>query len=306
VTRGTRIAVLLSTYDGAGYLGDQLASLLAQTCPDWTLLWRDDGSGDGTPEIMAAWMRGAGRGRCAAVGPPGHLGPTPSFMALLRAAVDDADLVAFADQDDVWLPDKLARGAAALGAVPPGAPALYCARQVLVDAGLGHLGVSAPIRPLGFPAALTQNVATGCTVMMNRHAASLVAGSEPPSTSLHDWWTYLVVAAAGGRLIADPEPVVLYRQHPGNLVGSPPSMGRRAVAALRRGPGVFMHVLRENVAALQAQPRLVAAPNRPVLERIHRGLAGGPGARLAALGTPGLRRQTWPETALFRVWFVVG
>ncbi len=303
--RRARIAVLLSTYDGAAYLGDQLASLLAQTCQDWTLLWRDDGSADGTPEIMAAWMRGAGRGRCSVAGSPGRLGPTPSFMALLRAA-GDAEIVAFADQDDVWLPDKLARGATALDAVPAGTPALYCARQVLVDAALGRIGVSAPIRPLGFPAALTQNVATGCTVMMNRQAASLIAGSEPPSTSLHDWWSYLAVAAAGGRLIVDPEPAVLYRQHPGNFVGSPPSMARRAAAALRRGPGVFMHVLRENVAALRAQPGLVAAPNRVVLERIHRGLAGGPAARLAALGTPGLRRQTWPETMLFRLWFLVG
>ncbi len=116
-----RIAVLLSTYDGAPYLGAQLASLLAQTCPDWTLLWRDDGSRDETPGIMATWMRGAGRGRCGAVGPSGRLGPTPSFMALLRAAAD-ADLVAFADQDDVWMPDKLARGAAALASVCPARP----------------------------------------------------------------------------------------------------------------------------------------------------------------------------------------
>lgn len=299
-----RIAVLLSTYDGAAYLGDQLASLLAQTCPEWTLLWRDDGSADGTPEIMAAWMRGAGRGRCRAVGPSGRLGPTPSFMALLREA--DADFVAFADQDDVWLPDKLARGAAALGAVPPGTPALYCARQVLVNAALGRIGVSAPIRPLGFPAALTQNVATGCTVMMNRDAARLIAGSAPPSTSLHDWWSYLVVAAAGGHLIADTDPVVLYRQHARNLVGAPPSAGHRAAAALRRGPGVFMHVLRENTAALRAQPELVSTTNRAVLERIHRGLAGGVGARLLALGTPGLRRQTLAETLLFRLWFLTG
>ena len=301
----TRIAVLLSTYDGAPYLGAQLASLLAQTYPDWTLLWRDDGSRDDTPGIMAAWMQGAGKGRCDTVGPPGRLGSTPSFMTLLRAATD-ADLVAFADQDDVWMPDKLARAAAALGAVAPGVPGLYCARQVLVDAGLGRVGISAPIRPLGFPAALTQNVATGCTVMMNRAAARLLAESEPPSTSLHDWWSYLVVAAAGGQLVADPVPAVLYRQHAGNLVGAPRSMRRRAIAALRRGPGVFMHVLRENVAALRAQPALVAQENRDALERIHHGLANGPGSRLAALRTPGLRRQTWQETLLFRLWFMVG
>ena len=300
-----RIAVLLSTFNGAAYLRDQLASLVVQTYPDWTLLWRDDGSRDGTAEIMAAWMRGPGEGRCRSVGPCGRLGPTPSFMALLREA-GDADLVAFADQDDVWLPEKLARAADALGAVPFCTPALYCARQVLVDAALRRIGISASIRPLGFPAALTQNVATGCTVMMNRAAARLVADSEPPSTALHDWWSYLVVAAAGGCLIADPAPVVLYRQHPGNLVGAPPSMRRRGVAALRRGPGVFMHVLRENVAALRAQPGLVAPENRTSLERVHCGLAGRPAARLATLRTPGLRRQTWQETLLFRLWFMVG
>lgn len=300
-----RIAVLLSTYDGAPYLGAQLASLLAQTCPHWTLLWRDDGSRDETLDLMSAWMRGAGEDRCREIGPRGRLGLTPSYMSLLRAA-GDADLVAFADQDDVWLPDKLARAAAALGAVPSGQPALYCARQLLVDAGLARLGLSAPIRPLGFPAALTQNVATGCTVMMNRAAARLVAASEPPSTSLHDWWSYLVVVAAGGRLVADPVPVVLYRQHAGNLVGAPQSMRRRAAAAMRRGPDLFMRVLRDNVSALRAQPRLVAPENRAVLERIHHGLANGPGARLAALRTPGLRRQTWQETLLFRLWFMVG
>lgn len=226
-------------------------------------------------------------------------------MALLRAA-QDAAYVAFMDQDDVWLPEKLARGVMALAAVPEGRPALYCARQILVDAALRQIGVSAPIRLPGFPAALTQNVATGCTVMMNRAASRLVAASQPPGTALHDWWSYLVVAAAGGRLIADPEPVVLYRQHAANLVGAPRSRGRRAMAALRRGPGVFMHVLRQNIAALYAQPDLVAPENRMVLTRLQSALDDGPSARLTALFTPGLRRQTWQETLLFRLWFMLG
>ena len=301
----SRVAVLLSTYNGAGFLGDQLASLLAQRHAAWTLLWRDDGSLDGTDAILAAWMRRAGAGRCIEAGPAGRLGPTPSFMALLRAG-QDAAFAAFMDQDDVWLPEKLARGVAALAQAPASQPALYCARQILVDGALQHIGLSAPIHLPGFPAALTQNVATGCTVMMNQAASRLVAASQPPATALHDWWSYLVVAASGGRLIADPEPVVLYRQHAGNVVGAPRSRRRRAIAAVRRGPGVFMHVLRENVAALCAQPDLVAPENRRVLQRLHDALHAGPPARIAALLTPGLRRQTWQETLLFRLWFMLG
>ena len=302
-----RVTILLSTFDGAAYLEAQLASLLEQSERDWTLLWRDDGSQDATVPIMTAWEGGAGAGRCRAVAPAGHLGVAGSYLALLRAGVAaGAEAVAFADQDDVWLPEKLARGLGALAAAPAGKPALYCARQVLVGPDLRRIGLSARVRPLAFPAALTQNVATGCTIMMNRAAARLVAASAPPPTSLHDWWSYLVVAVAGGRIIADPEPVMLSRQHAGNRVGAPPSAARRAVAAARRGPGLFMTVLRQNVAALSEQPGLVAPENRTALERIRRGLEGGPAARLPTLLLPGLRRQTWKETLVFRLWFIMG
>ena len=123
---------------------------------------------------------------------------------------------------------------------------------------------------------------------------------------MHDWWSYLVVAASGGRLIADDTPTVLYRQHRGNLVGAPPSLGRRAVAAVRRGPGVFMGVLRGHVDALRAQPHLLSEDAVPVLDVLHRGLQGGLRQRLAALQLPGLCRQTWQETLLFRCWFMIG
>lgn len=302
--RAASVAVLLSTRNGARFLPAQLDSLLGQTYADWRLHWRDDGSDDATPALMEAFVHGAGAGRLVAH-PGGQLGVTESFLTLLRTA--DADIVAFADQDDVWLPEKLARGVAALGAVPAEAPALYCARQVLVDCGLRRLGLSHALRrPPGFPTALTQNIATGCTVMLNRAAARLVAGSRAPSSTLHDWWCYLVVAAAGGRLIMDETPVVLYRQHPGNLVGAPRSLTRRAVAAMRRGPGVFMAVLRHHVAGLREQPHLLSPEAARALDEIDAALRSGPARRLAALRLPGLYRQTWQETLLFRIWFMVG
>jgi len=302
-----RVAILLSTYNGEQFLGDQLDSLLNQTVADWMLYWRDDGSSDGTVEIMQRFMAGPGAGRCRAVfDPPGRLGPTNSFMALLRIAVEaGAGTVAFADQDDVWLPQKLALAVTALGHDPR--PALYCSRQILVDEALRRIGVSATLRrSMGFPAALTQNVATGCTVVLNRAAARLVAGSHPPTATLHDWWSYLVVSAIGGRLVADATPTVLYRQHRGNAVGAPASMRRRAVAALRRGPGVFMNVLRGHVAALQDHPHLLSPDAAAALDVVQAGLQGGMTQRLAALQRCTLSRQTWQETLLFRYWFLIG
>jgi glycosyltransferase involved in cell wall biosynthesis len=304
-----KVAILLSTYNGEQFLDEQLRSIVAQTHRDWVLYWRDDGSTDRTVRVLQAFQAGPGAGRCVTPADGGQrLGVTHSYLALLRAAAaDGAEALAFADQDDVWLPEKLSLGLAALGRGPLSLPALYCARQILADASLRHIRLSADARRKPcFPAALTQNIATGCTVMLNRAAIALVARSHAPAASLHDWWCYLLVAGAGGRLVVDDTPVVLYRQHPGNFVGAPSSMPRRALAALRRGPGVFMNVFRQHVAALSEQSDLLSAPARQQLHAISRALESSPMHRLAALRMPGFYRQTWAETLLFRLWFMRG
>lgn len=303
------VAILLSTWNGERFLAAQLDSLLTQSHQAWQLYWRDDGSTDRTRAIARAFGLGAGAGRFHEVAAGGRLGAAQSFFAVLRTALQaepEAAAFAFADQDDVWLPDKLARGLAALTEAGP-EPALYCARQVLVDANMAHIGLSPLLTvPPGFPTALAQNVATGCTLMLNPAAARLVAGSEVPDGSMHDWWCYLVITAAGGRVIADDEPVVLYRQHPRNAIGAPLSRVTRAKAAVRRGPGAFMTLFRSHVAALRAQPRLLSPRARAQLDELEAALRGGPLRRLHALRLPGLRRQTASETMLFRLWFLLG
>ncbi len=301
-----RIAILLSTFNGARYLPAQLDSLLAQTEQGWELCWRDDGSTDGTIALLQAFAAGAGQGRCRQIETDARRGITASFMHLLRSAPPLAS-IAFADQDDVWLPEKLARGVNRLTEVPTDLPALYCARQVLVDEELRRLRLSSPItRPPVFPASLTQNIATGCTVMLNQAAVRLIAGSEPPLGSLHDWWCYLVVSAWGGPILVDEVPTVLYRQHGGNAVGAPSTLTRRAFAAVRRGPDVFMQLFRNHVQALENQPGLLSPEALRELLIIADALRGGVTRRLRALLLAGLRRQSWQETVLFRLWFLLG
>jgi len=307
------VLILLSTWNGARYLPEQLNSYLAQLGVNWHLLWRDDGSSDRTVAVLRDFAAGPGAGRCTEITTaPGRLGVMLSFVTLLRAALDlraEGVFYAFSDQDDVWLPDKLARGVGALLAEPDGAgvPLLYCARSRVVTESLSQRGLSAlPRRAPGFPMALTHNLATGCTMILDRAAARLVGGSAPPSVTLHDWWAYIVVSGAGGRILYDPDPVVLYRQHAGNLVGVPSGWVARGWAALRRGPRVFMGTFRAHVAALRAQPELLAAPARAQLDQVAQALGGGVVARFRCLAMPGLRRQTALETALFICWFVLG
>ena len=301
------VAILLSTWNGAAYLPDQLASFLRLTGPSWRLYWRDDGSEDRSADIVRAFAADGGGGRVVeCLDNRGRIGITASFLSLLRRAPEDC-IVAFADQDDVWLPEKLQRGVTALERAGNREPALYCARQSLVNAGLMPIRLSAKVaEPPGFPQALTQNIATGCTVMLNPAAVRLIAGSREPEATLHDWWAYLVVTAAGGRVLFDDEPTVLYRQHGSNAVGVPLSPWRRAIEALRRGPHVFMRTFRQHAEALAAQPELLTPAARDTLEKISAGLCDGVAPRIAALRHPGLRRQRFAETQLFRLWFLLG
>ncbi len=150
-----------------------------------------------------------------------------NFSRLLAAS--EAPYVAFCDQDDVWLPDKLSRSRRAMTALErshaAGAPLLVHSDLEVVDDRLGLLSPSfwryqkldaATARHLN--RLLVQNVVTGCTCLINR---SLVERGTPvPAAAImHDWWLALVACAFGG-IGAIPRPTVRYRQHGGNDTGA--------------------------------------------------------------------------------------
>ena len=101
-----KIIILMSTYNGNAYIEDQIRSIYEQSFRDFQLVIRDDGSEPAFRKKLEELKKQYGfrliEGKNA--------GFSRSFMALLRAS-GDADLYAFADQDDIWLPDKLERAA---------------------------------------------------------------------------------------------------------------------------------------------------------------------------------------------------
>jgi glycosyltransferase involved in cell wall biosynthesis len=300
----TRVVILLSTYNGARFLPAQLNSFLAQTHENWVLHWRDDGSTDETAALMQAFAAKVGPARCRQSPSSGpHLGAARSFLALLGETLG-ADAIAFADQDDIWLPEKLDHALSML--VPAGeAPALYCARQYLVDEMLGGARLSGRHgNHAGFPACLTQNIANGNTLVMNAAAAALVATSGYPHDSVHDWWSYIVVAACGGRILFDERPQVLYRLHRHNLIGRSQPGHRRALAALKRGRQVYMTMMHRHADMLEQQAGRMPAAARQDLRLVQAGLHGGLGAKIAALRSPRFRRGTLLENLLFSWWFL--
>lgn len=299
----SRVQVLLSTHDGARWLEPLLASVLGQRGVDVGLLVRDDGSRDATPAILRA--RAADPRVSVVRG--GNLGVPWTYFELLERSDAAAALLAFCDQDDVWLPHKLRRAADELGRLDPAIPALYCGRQILTGPALDRLGLSPlPRRGPSFANALVENVATGCTVVLNRAARErIVAAGRPACTVMHDWWAYLVVAALG-RVVYDPEPGVLYRQHGGNVVGTQASWrGRWAVRIGRFARRGRVPVLSEQARELDRLHGAALGPEpRRVLDRFLAGRAGF-GRALAYATQPDVYRQAAIDDWILRALLVL-
>ena len=212
-----RVQILLSTYNGERYLEPLLKSLFRQTYPHLSILVRDDGSTDGTVGLLERYAESERLRVYRGL----HVGIRRSFFDLLTHADPTCRFFAFCDQDDVWLPEKVARAHAFLAAAENGQPVLYCSRAILVDEGLRPFGLTRGVaRGPSFENALVENIATGCTTVLNRASRLLLVSSEPSCETMHDRWAYLVVAAIG-RIIYDDHPSILYRQHSTNVVGVP-------------------------------------------------------------------------------------
>ncbi len=264
----------MAVFNGAERLPDQLASIERQRDVTWKLIARDDGSADNSVSLLEDFAA-LHDVKVLRKKPSDPSGSAANFLGLLRfVAKQDAPApwIAFSDQDDIWLEDKLARAQAALNA-HAGKPALYCSRSVIVGADLGERRLSPPRpRPPAFRNALVQNIAAGNTILLNPDAGRLVltAAEKVEDIVVHDWWVYQLVTGAGGTIVHDDEPSLLYRQHQDNQIGANDTWRAR----LRRIYQLLRGDLREwtnvNVAALRSATELLSHDNRSVLAEFER------------------------------------
>lgn len=226
-----RVAVVMSTWNGARFLDEQLASILAQESVEVSLMIRDDGSTDSTPDLIRAWSVRDSRVDFY-IGE--NIGVVASFFDVLQRSDPGCDYVAFADQDDVWLPGKLRRAVdQLLSNGDPALPAMYYSRLTFTDAHLKTIGYSTIPANTGFQNALVQNQATGCTVVLTQSARELVCNHIPPWALMHDWWCYLVVSAFG-HVVYDSQSYIFYRKHGNNVTPATPNFLQELYARTRR------------------------------------------------------------------------
>ena len=102
-----KIDILLSTYCGEKYIAEQLASLKRQTVENWRLIVRDDGSTDGTVDLLRHFFPEI-PGRIEFVDSANvNIGLMKSYEKLLRTS--RSRYVMLCDQDDIWDNNKIAR-----------------------------------------------------------------------------------------------------------------------------------------------------------------------------------------------------
>lgn len=216
-----RVCVLLATHNGERYLEEQLESILSQEGVELRILASDDDSRDGTLEILHTI---AARDSRVTVLPQGSFGsPSGNFYRLIdEVDLNWAEFVGFADQDDVWLPGKLARHAAIL-------------RREAVDGVSSNViafdeqGRETLIRkdtPQRLADYVFETPGPGSSMLLSRRLMELIrAQLQNPDSPARDAWShdllfYALARAAGCGWYVDPEPSVAYRQHGENAIGA--------------------------------------------------------------------------------------
>jgi rhamnosyltransferase len=307
--------IVLATYNGAAYLVEQIESIQSQTYSAWRLLVRDDGSSDATIAILDDYA--ASDPRIERISDNGdHLGAGGSFSRLAAIAFErGATAVCFADQDDVWFADKLARTVERLQA----AEARFGRnRPILVHTDLQVIDGDGRLLHRSFmkfqhihdsgqgalKTLLVQNYVTGCAMAVNRPLLRL--GLPVPDAALmHDWWLALCAAACGS-IVFVPVPTMSYRRHGANAVtvrGFWRTLNplRTNWAALwrtgRHNHAQAVHqaaALLSRVAEPGAGPHCMVAPIKAFVQLHERQRSAA--HRAASAWRIGLRSQTLPRT----------
>lgn len=298
--RSLMLSVAMCTYNGAVYLNEQLISIADQTRPPDELVVFDDRSDDGSERLVADFARGAPFPVRLYVNEE-RLGTTKNFERAIGSC--DGDVIALSDQDDVWLPRKLER-LMGVFASSPGAGAAFSDAEVvdetLVSTGrllwrserFGPRRRSLFGRGRGVEVLLKRNVVTGATLAFRAANRSLLL--PIPDSWMHDAWIALITAAASC-IVCIPEPLILYRQHPGSQIGTGRrGFGERFGKARMEGQPAYADLARRYTAALE---RLRSLGGKRELE----GVASMLEEKVEHLG----RRGSLPEGRLSRLPTVV-
>lgn len=225
------VAILMATYNGEKYLREQIDSIINQSFKDWSLYIQDDGSKDKTVEIIKEYEEKDPRIKLFDIGLK-RQGAGKNFMSMLN--VVDSNYYMFADQDDVWFPDKIEKTFLRMKEEEeknPAKPIIVHTSRCHTDANL-NITLKNEFNPKNLPEERIKRkidklkdpnilkiytIVGGCTMMINHKVKEIVF----PCIHLrvHDSICAMAVANKGGIISTILEPTMYYRIHSSNTCG---------------------------------------------------------------------------------------
>ena len=211
----TRVQILLSTYNGEKYLEEQLDSILNQK-GDFSLkiLVRDDGSKDGTLEILEKYSQKMEmqiiRGE--------NIGVNKSLKELFMNCDTNCDYFSISDQDDVWLENKIQTAIESLSK-NKNKLKMFASRSLVTDINMNVIGKTQdPEDRVSYYNAMVQNVCPGHIQVFNKDVILKLKQNYSENIFVIDWWIYLLVSSMG-EITFDRRCFVKHRQHGLNSAG---------------------------------------------------------------------------------------
>ncbi len=217
-----RVAILMATYNGADWLQDQIDSLFKQQQVNVSIFISDDGSVDGTYELLQKLSLIDGRVVLLDKDSPTG-SASKNFYRLIRDVdFTEFDYIAFADQDDIWNLDKIFHQICLierlkLDAVSSDVIAFWPdgTERILIK--------SQPQKRWDF---IFESAGPGCTFLVKPWILELVRNQILDQRSMarfvefHDWLIYAIARSVGARWLIDSKPTLKYRQHQNNVMGA--------------------------------------------------------------------------------------
>lgn len=216
-----KIAILMSTYNGEKYIEEQLDSLFKQIDVDFDLYIRDDGSTDGTIDIIDKY-KNIHKGQVYVVYGK-NIGVIKSFEWLIKKVPESYRYYSFADQDDIWYENKLYSAVSMIREQNESKPIIYISNQNCIKEDGTFIYKRLPkqfLQPCLLTTMMDGNKYSGCTMVINNSLMKRLKYSYKVAGRslrvIYDIWM-LFVAQAVGLVLYDSNAYMDYRRHDGNV-----------------------------------------------------------------------------------------
>lgn len=227
-----KVKVLIATYNGEVYLEEQINSILQQRNVDLNLFLSDDLSSDNTIEIVKSKFPNLKY----KVNIPPSGSAANNFLSMIKSLdfSEEFDFVAFADQDDIWLPNKLNEAIIKLNSQSAN---LYCSNLIKWDEKSGELSLLKKDFPQKEFDYLFEGGSAGCTYVFRKSFAEAfrdyikLVDSQDWQDFSHDWLIYFFARNKKYKVIIDSVPNINYRIHNNNVHGHLNKLSLKSVFA---------------------------------------------------------------------------